>query len=501
MQYLVPALRTVSRNPVLAVLIVALLVIGGAFSSIMSMTTDQQNELLWTLQEYLPIIMFVSLATLLFSGFPVAFILGGLALLFGLLGYYLDIFSLIEFFNFMPRIWFQGAENLVLVSVPAFVFMGVMMERSGVANDLLYCVQVLLKRVAGSLALAVVVMGTVLAAMTGIIGASVTMMTALALPTMIRQGYSHALATGCIAASGTLGILIPPSIMLIIMADLMAVSVGNMFMAAILPGLLLAVFYLLYVAVFAKTVPSAAPPLPRELLYVPKAQYPKMIFKSFLPPVLLISMIKGSILFGVATPSEAGAVGAFGCLLLAIGNGRLTYPMLQGVCHTSARTIAMIFFIIISATCFAYVYRSLGGDDIVEHLIKSAGFSSWELLFLLMAITFFLGFFLDWIEITLIVLPVFAPLVASLDFGSHVDSKDVVFWFLILMAINLQTSFLTPPFGFALFYMKGIAPKEVKIQSIYKGIIPFVILQLIGLMLVIWKPNIALWLMKSVYDY
>lgn len=501
MENLVPALRTIGRNPGMVAALVLLVVIAVAYTWITGLDPDSQDELLWFMQDYLPIVMFATLAILLFSGFPVAFILGGLALLFGLIGYFLDMFSLIEFFNFMPRIWFQGAENLVLVSVPAFVFMGVMMERSGVANDLLYCVQVLLKRVAGSLALAVVIMGTVLAAMTGIIGASVTMMTALALPTMIRQGYDHALSTGCIAASGTLGILIPPSIMLIIMADLMAVSVGNMFMAAIVPGLVLALFYLLFVGVYAAVNKKAAPPLPPELLDVPRKEYPAMIFKSFLPPVLLITMIKGSILFGIATPSEAGAVGAFGTLLLAIGNGRLTFPLLQGVCHTSARTIAMIFFIIVSATCFAYVYRSLGGDDIVEHLITSAGFNSWELLFLLMAITFMLGFFLDWIEITLIVLPVFAPLVAGLDFGDHVEQKDVVFWFLILMAINLQTSFLTPPFGFALFYMKGIAPKEIKIQSIYKGIIPFVILQLIGLMLVIWKPNVALGLMKSVYDY
>lgn len=375
------------------------------------------------------------------------------------------------------------------------------MERSGIAEDLLYCVQVLLKNVAGSLALAVTIMGTVLAAMTGIIGASVTMMTALALPTMLRQGYSHALACGTIAASGTLGILIPPSIMLIIMADLMAVSVGNMFMAAVVPGLVLAFLYMVYVAVYSKLNPEVAPSLPPELLYVPKKDYPGMILKSFLPPVLLISMIKGSILLGIATPSEAGAVGAFGVLVLAIANRRLTYEMVQGVCHTSARTISMIFFIIVSATCFAYVYRSLGGDDIVEHLILSSGFDSWELLILLMAITFMLGFFLDWIEITLIVLPVFAPLVTGLDFGDHIAKNDIVFWFLILMAINLQTSFLTPPFGFALFYMKGIAPKEVKIQSIYKGIIPFVILQLIGLSMVMWKPNIALWLMKSVYDY
>ena len=491
----------IRRNPGLTFLLVVLAVIGIAYAYILNLSPDGQKDLLYFVQDFLPIFMFFSLAALLFTGFPVAFILGGLSFVYGILGYLLGMFSLIEFFNFMPRIWFNGAENLVLVSIPAFVFMGVMMERSGVANDLLYCVQVLLKKVPGSLALAVVVMGTVLAAMTGIIGASVTMMTALALPTMIRQGYSHSLATGCIAASGTLGILIPPSIMLIIMADLMAVSVGNMFMAAILPGLMLAGFYLLFVVLFSTFNPKQAPPLPPDLLHVPLNQYPRMIFKSFLPPVILIFMIKGSILFGIATPSEAGAVGAFGTLILAIFNRRLTFELLQGVCHTSARTIAMIFFIIVAATCFAYVYRSLGGDDIVEHLITSAGLTSWQLLFLLMGITFMLGFFLDWIEITLIVLPVFAPLVAGLDFGDHVAGKDVTFWFLILMAINLQTSFLTPPFGFALFYMKGIAPKEVRIQSIYKGIIPFVLLQLAGLLLVIWQPNVSLWLMKSVYDY
>jgi TRAP-type mannitol/chloroaromatic compound transport system permease large subunit len=320
-------------------------------------------------------------------------------------------------------------------------------------------------------------------------------------------------------------------------------------MAALVPGLVLAAFYLIFVATYAKLKPEVAPPLPPELLYVPRAELihgfdgtvtafglaavalafagwmgviptgwatwlavgiglvgmfmfaGPLIRKAFIPPVLLIGMIKGSILFGVATPSEAGAVGAFGVMVLAMANRRLTFKMLQGVCHTSARTIAMIFFIIISATCFAYVYRSLGGDDIVNYLITSANLTSWGLLILLMAITFVLGFFLDWIEITLIVLPVFAPLVAGMDFGDHIDPKDIVFWFLILMAINLQTSFLTPPFGFALFYLKGIAPKEIKIQSIYKGIVPFVLIQLLGLILVMWKPNLALWLMKAVYDY
>ena len=493
-------LRDVIRNGRAITAIAVLLVLGIGFATILGLSPEEQKELLWTLQDYLPIFMFLTLAVLLFSGFPVAFILGGLSLLFGLLGYFADMFSLIEFFNFLPRIWGQAAENLVLVSIPAFVFMGIMMERSGVASDLLYCVQVLLKRVPGSLALAVCIMGTVLAAMTGIIGASVTMMTALALPTMMRQGYSHSLSCGTIAASGTLGILIPPSIMLIIMADLLAVSVGSVFMAALVPGLCLATLYLVYILIYAKVRPEVAPPLPPELLDVPRKEYPALIFKSFLPPVLLISMIKGSILMGVATPSEAGAVGAFGVMLLALFNRRLTVKMLQGVCHTSARTVAMIFFIIVSATCFAYVYRSLGGDDIVERVILGADLDSWGLLILIMAVTFCLGFFLDWIEITLIVLPVFAPLVAGMEFGDHIPKNNIIFWFIILMAINLQTSFLTPPFGFALFYLKGIAPKEIKIQSIYKGIVPFVLLQLTGLILVMWKPQVALSLMNAVYE-
>jgi tripartite ATP-independent transporter DctM subunit len=246
--------------------------------------------------------------------------------------------------------------------------------------------------------------------------------------------------------------------------------------------------------------PSIAPPLPRDLLYVPRNKMIPLIIKSFLPPVFLISLIKGSILLGWATPSEAGAVGAFGAMLLALFAGRLSMTTLTEVSQSCARTVAMIFFIILSATCFAYVYRSLGGDTIVEHLITEAGLGSWGLLFLIMAVVFLLGFFLDWIEITLIVLPVFAPMVAGLDFGTHVPKEDVVFWFAILVAINLQTSFLTPPFGFALFYLKGVAPKEIKIQSIYYGIIPFVLLQLAALIVTIVYPGLALSLMHGVYD-
>lgn len=287
--------------------------------------------------------------------------------------------------------------------------------------------------------------------------------------------------------------------MLIIMADLLGISVGNLFMAALAPGLSLSALYLLFIVVVSSLFPRVAPPLAPELLAVPKGQMLPLLWKAFFPPVFLIGLIKSSILLGWATPSEAGAVGALGAMILAWMAGRLSMPMLNDTCQAAARTISMVFFIIVSATCFAFVYRSLGGDDIVEKIIQGAGLTSWGLLFLIMGIVFALGFFLDWIEITLIVLPVFAPMIGGLDFGDHVPKQDVLYWFAILMAVNLQTSFLTPPFGFALFYLKGIAPKEVKIQSIYLGIIPFVILQLIGLITVMAYPNLALSLMRSAY--
>src|SRR5687767_3730623 len=477
-----------------------ILLLGFGYAYLTGLSPAARGELLVKGRELLPILMFVTLGVLLFSGYPVAFILGGLALIFGLLGFLLGSFKIVHFFNFVPRIWGQAAENLVLVAIPTFIFMGVMMERSGIAQDLLYCVQLILKRVPGALALGVTIMGTILAAMTGIIGASVTMMTALALPTMVKQGYSHALSCGTIAAAGTLGILIPPSIMLIVMADLLSISVGNLFSAAIMPGLLLAALYLIFIMTAAKLNPKLAPPLPPDLLTVPKGKLLPLLWRAFFPPVFLIGTIKLSILLGWATPSEAGAVGAGGAIVLAALWGRLNWKMMNAVCQSAGRTISMVFFIIISATCYAFVYRQLGGDDIVEHWIKQSGLGSWGFVILVMAIVFLLGFFLDWIEITLIVLPVFAPLIGTLDFGDHVPKADVVYWFLILLAVNLQTSFLTPPFGFALFYLKGIAPKEVKIQSIYLGIIPFVIIQLIGLILVMAFPQLALWLMHASYD-
>ena len=444
--------------------------------------------------DFMPLFMFLALAILLFSGYPVAAVLGGIALGFGYLGVYLDVFVAIEFFNIVGRIWSGIADNLVLVAIPMFIFMGTMLEKSGVARDLLYCLQVLLRRVPGGLALSVTVMGTIMAATTGIIGASVVMMTLMALPVMIHRQYSIPLASGTIAASGTLGILIPPSIMLVIMADLLGRSVGNLFVAAVFPGFLLASIYAIYILCITSLKPELAPPLPKDIGPQNTKEFIIMILRGLIPPVLLIVLVLGSIVAGWATPTEASGVGAAGAVLLAVINRRLNFKMMREVVERSALTGAMLFFIFIGATAFSYVFRSLGGDDIVIEFVEGTGFGSWGILFTLMGIVFLLGFFFDWIEITLIVLPVFAPIIELLDFGDHIAKIDLVYWFAILVAVNLQTSFLTPPFGFALFYMKGASPPEVKIQQVYKGIVPFVGLQLIGLTLVMAFPDIAMWL-------
>ena len=445
-------------------------------------------------EDYLPVFMFLALAFGLFSGIPVAFVVGGVGLMFGFIGWYFDMFIFMEFFNIPVRIWGGAVENLVLVAVPCFIFMGTMLERSGVAQDLLEILDVLLKRVPGGLAMSVTLMGTIMAATTGIIGASVVMMTLMALPTMLRAGYSKGLATGTIAASATLGILIPPSIMLVIMADLLALSVGNLFLGALFPGLVLSGLYILYISVIANVKPSVAPRVQDDSLIGVHGSKAKMVLKGFLPPVFLMMLVLGSIFAGWATPTEAAGVGAFGAILLTIFNGRMSGTVLREVSERTALIVGMIFFIFMGATAFSYVFRSLGGEELIIHGIEALGFGSWGILIVLMATIFILGFFFDFIEITLIVLPVFAPVVALLDFGDHVTGRDVSYWFALLVAVNLQTSFLTPPFGFALFYMKGVAPNSVKIQDIYAGIIPFVALQVIGLSIVIAFPGLALWL-------
>ena len=450
-------------------------------------------------EDYLPIMMFAALAILLFSGFPVGFVLGGVGLAFGFVGMYFDVFSQVELFNLVLRIW-GIADNLVLVAIPMFIFMGTMLERAGVAADLLHCLQVLLRRTPGGLALAVTVMGTILAATTGIIGASVVMISLMALPVMIERRYNTELATGTIAASGTLGILIPPSIMLVIMADLLGRSVGTLFVAAVFPGLILSGLYFAYIFTLCRLKPEFAPPLPKEMGPQTPGELFLLLMRGFIPTVFLILLVLGSIVLGWATPTEAAGVGAGGAVLLAVINRKLTWKVLKEVVERTAITNGMIFFLFVGATAFSYVFRSLGGDDLIEDLIYALGVGPWGILFILMGVAFLLGFFFDWIEITLIVLPVFAPILAGLDFGEHLPKAEVVYWFAILLAVNLQTSFLTPPFGFALFYMKGVAPPEVKIQQIYRGIIPFVMLQLVGLGLVIGFPDIAMWLPRTILN-
>ncbi|HUF45205.1 MAG TPA: TRAP transporter large permease subunit, partial [Aestuariivirgaceae bacterium] len=404
--------------------------------------------------ENLPILMFAALGVFLFSGYPVAFVLGGIGLGFGLLGMALGEFHFIQFSSVPSRVFGGIMENLILTAVPMFILMGTMLERSGIARDLLNCLQVLLRAVPGGLALAVTLMGTILAATTGIIGASVVMMSLLALPVMLARSYSAPLATGTIAASGTLGILIPPSIMLVIMADLLGRSVGNMFVAAIFPGLLLAGLYMVYIVVLCTLKPRLAPPLPTGIGPQTVAGKLNLVVRSFVPPVLLVTLVLGSILFGWATPTEAAGVGAFGAVVLAffnlvvlpslgvqeihfegeakatldrtIANGGFTGDMRNFVAVTAsvveraALTNAMIFALFIGATIFSFVFRALGGDDLVIGIVDSMGLGSWGLLILIMAIVFILGFFFDWIEITLIVLPVFSPVIALLDFGDHV---------------------------------------------------------------------------------
>jgi tripartite ATP-independent transporter DctM subunit len=454
-----------------------------------------------TFVELLPVFMFVALGLLLFSGYPVAFILGGIGLGFAVLGDALGAMNWARM-NVLPNRIFGGTmENPVLVAIPMFTFMGTMLERSGVAHELLHSLQVLTRRVPGGLALSVTLMGTIMAATTGIIGASVVMMTLMALPVMMQRGYHIPLATGTIAASGTLGILIPPSIMLVIMADLMSIPVGTVFIAAIIPGLLLSGLYCVYLFTISRLKPQLAPPLPDEIGPDSRTEYFMMLVSSFLPPVLLIVIVLGSIFAGFATPTEAAGVGAVGATVLALYNRKLSWSVLVDVCQRSALTTAMLFGIFLGATCFSLVFRTLGGDILIDEFIAATGVGPWGVLLVIMGVVFFLGFFFDWIEITLIVLPVFGPIIAGLDFSTHLIgfegiSADIgvvtLVWFTILLATNLQTSFLTPPFGFALFYMKGVAPEGVTIQMIYKGIVPFVLLQVIGLALCVLFPGLVL---------
>ncbi len=433
--------------------------------------------------DYLAAWMFLALTILLLAGFPVAFTLLGTALAFGLIG--LDW----GFFNMLPmRIW-GIMTNYTLIAVPLFIFMGVMLERSGLASNLLRAMAMVFGRLRGGLAVAVVVVGALLGASTGIVGATVVTMGLLALPTMMDNRYQHELATGTIAASGTLGQIIPPSIVLVLLGDIIGVSVGDLFVGAVIPGLLLVVVYIIYILLFSAWKPEAAPPV----LYKPEddssgqgkglALY---VLKALVPPLLLMVLVLGSIFAGIASPTEAAGVGAAGATLLCVANRKFSMDVLRQVMETTTQLTSMVFIILAGAAAFGLVFRGLGGDVVIREFLVHIPFEKWGVLFTVMLVIFIAGFFLDFIEITFIHIPVLAPVMKSLGF-------DPV-WFAILFAVNLQTSFLTPPFGFALFYLKGVSPPGIETTEIYRGIVPFVILQVVVLGIIIAWPEVATWL-------
>ncbi len=424
--------------------------------------------------EYLPAWMFVVMTLLLLVGFPVAFTLLGTALFFGLIGFGWDFFQLLPL-----RIW-GIMSNFTLVAVPLFIFMGVMLERSGIAGELLETMGGLFGKLRGGLAVSVVVVGALLGASTGIVGATVVTMGLLALPTMLKHHYSPELATGSITASGTLGQIIPPSIVLVLLGDIIGVSVGDLFVGAVIPGLILVALYCLYILITAKLWPDSAPALKEVNVDGQR------IFRALLPPLVLMVAVLGSIFAGVASPTEAAGVGATGATLLCIINGRFNLKVLREVMEATTQLTSMVFIILAGAAAFGLVFRGLGGDQVIRGFLLGLPFGKWGILATVMAVIFVVGFFLDFIEITFIHIPVLAPVLHHLGF-------DAV-WFAILFAMNLQTSFLTPPFGFALFYLKGVAPPGVTTEHIYRGIIPFVVLQLVALFIVILVPEAATWL-------
>ncbi|XXJ21412.1 TRAP transporter large permease [Desulfovibrio caledoniensis] len=438
------------------------------------------------MMEALPLIMFGVLTLLLMVGFPVAFTLLGTSLVFGFIGFGWDLFNLLPM-----RIW-GTMTNQTLLAVPLFIFMGVMLERSGLAEDLLETMALLFGRMCGGLAVSVVIVGMLLGASTGIVGATVVTMGLISLPTMLRRGYQTELATGVIAASGTLGQIIPPSIVLVLLGDIIGVSVGDLFMGAVIPGMLLVGLYCVYIIVYSHFNKACAPTIPDdEWQAILAAGLWKRVFKALVPPLLLMTCVLGSIFAGVASPTEAAAVGASGAVILSMVNRRFTFARLRETMMTTTVLTSMVFIILVGAGAFGLVFRGLGGDHVIRDYITHLAFGKWTVMLIVMTIIFVIGFFLDFIEITFIHIPVLAPIMH--DFGFN------PLWFAILFAINLQTSFMTPPFGFSLFFLKGVAPPYVRTGQIYKGIIPFVLLQLLGLGLVIIFPELATWLPTVVF--
>ncbi|KAA0258583.1 TRAP transporter large permease subunit [Deferribacter autotrophicus] len=435
--------------------------------------------------EAMPLILFITVFGLLLLGYPVAFTLGGVSLFFGLATFGLD------FFNLLPlRIWGR-ITNVVLIAVPLFVYMGVMLEKSGLAEELLETMALLFGKLRGGLAISVVVVGALLAASTGIVGATVVTMGLLSLPTMLKRNYSPELATGTISASGTLGQIIPPSIVLVLLGSILNVDIGSMFIGAVVPGLMLVILYIIYIVIMAIVKPESCPAMPKEELdaFHKDGMYKKII-TAFLMPFGLILAVLGSIFAGIASPTEAAAVGAFFATVLTALKGRLNFNTLKAVMKETTYLTCMVFILLVGATAFGLVFRGMGGDAYIRDLVINANLSKGMFTFLVMFVVFIAGFFIDFIEITFILVPVVAPIFEH--FGVN------LLWLGILFAVNLQTSFLTPPFGFSLFYLKGVAPPEVTTMHIYKGIIPYIIIQLIVLAMVAFWPESVLWLPKII---
>lgn len=422
------------------------------------------------------LMMFVTLMVFLLMGYPVAFTLGAVALFYG------GIFLGFDFFTLLPlQIW-GIMTNFTLIAVPLFVFMGVVLDRSGLAEDLLETMGQLCGKLNGGLALSIVIVGAMLAATTGVVGATVVTMGIIALPTMLKHNYSASLAAGTIAASGTLGQIIPPSIILILLGDVMGVPVGRLFMGAVIPGLMLVVLFMFYILIYAWYNPKAAPALKSA---TDEFSYVRIIITLF-PPLILILAVLGSIFFGIASPTESAAVGAIGSLTLAALHQKLSLKNLKDSMQQTTKLTSMVFMILIGATAFGLVFRGMGGDNLVLEMMSNLPGGKWGFLLISMLLIFVLGFFLDFLQICFIVIPILAPIASQ--FG--ID----LLWFAVLIAINLQTSFLTPPFGFSLFYLKAVAPSEIRIQDIYTGIIPFVLLQVITIIIIVLIPDLVTWL-------
>ena len=444
----------------------------------------------------LALAMFVVVCGILLLGFPVALTLGGTALGFAALGIVLGHFDAAYLTALTGRI-FGTMSNETLVAVPLFILMGVVLERAKIAEDLLANLAGLFGARPGGLGLAVILVGALLAASTGIVGATVVTMGVLALPTMLRAGYQPQLAAGTICATGTLGQIIPPSIALVLLGDTMSsayqqaqlkmniintqtVSVGDLFVGAVVPGIVLVFLYLAYVLIRATVQPSSAPPAAVEETDI------RSVVTAVLPPLGLIGLVLGSILVGAATPTEAAGVGAVGALLLALSRGALSLRVLQDISQSTLFTTSMVFLILIGAALFSLVFRGFGGDTMIESFFDALGGGPHTALLIVMLVMFLLGFILDFIEITFVVVPVVGPILLAMGFDP--------IWLGIMIAVNLQTSFLTPPFGFALFYLRGVAPDTVSTGAIYSGVLPFVLIQLLLLVLMWWWPNLVLWL-------